>query len=267
MRKGFRHVDHFQIGETTFFYQKLGSTDGPLVLWGHGWGQSHACFLPLAGSLEKSARHILIDFPGFGKSSLPPEDWGTENYADVIASWIKKEKLGPAIWVGHSFGGRVGIQLAAKYPELVKGAFLISAAGLKPQRPLHKKLYFKVRVALFKTLKKLIPLGLNENWLRSKFGSADYRSAGPLRSIFIRVVNEDLSAQARKITCPVKLLYGTQDTETPPDIGERLTNLIKHSQMVHLEGQDHYSVLSNGRHQVAPHLKQFIKDISANTHA
>ncbi len=92
------------------------------------------------------------------------------------------------------------------------------------------------------------------------FGSADYKSSGGLRKIFVRVVNEDLSEQAEKIQCPVTLIYGTEDTETPPEFGERYSRLIKHSKLFLLDGQDHYSVLQNGRHQTIKIISDIIKD-------
>jgi hypothetical protein len=58
------------------------------------------------------------------------------------------------------------------------------------------------------------------------------------------------------------LIYGTQDTETPLEIGERFHGLIAGSSLVSLEGQDHYTVLGAARHQVAPHLKKFIEGLN-----
>ncbi|MEZ5814943.1 MAG: alpha/beta hydrolase [Alphaproteobacteria bacterium] len=235
--------------------------DGAPVFWGHGWGQDHRAFLPLAQSLGAAGRHYVVDFPGFGKSSAPEEIWGTQDYADALAGFIKSQTDEKIIWIGHSFGCRVGLQLAAKYPELVAGMCLIAAAGLPRKRPLWHKIYYGARVKLFKFLKKLIPLGLSQDWLYTKFGSADYRSAGPLREIFVKVVNEDLSAVAGTVTCPVTLIHGTKDTETPPEIGERLSRIIPHSKLILMDGFDHYSILSGAQHQVVHRIKSFMKEI------
>lgn len=181
-----------------------------------------------------------------------------------MAEFIEKEIKTPVLWVGHSFGCRVGIQLASRHPELVKGLFLIAAAGLPRRRPLIKKIYMKTRVALFKILKKLIPAGIiNEEWLYKTFGSADYKNAGPMRAVFVKTVNEDLSGAARKIICPVHLVYGSDDNETPPEIGARLQKLISGAQLTILDNLDHYSVLGAGRHQVAPLLKKFMESSNA----
>lgn len=233
----------------------------PHIVWAHGWGQSHAAFLPLMQPFETQAAHTLLDLPGFGASPVPGTVWGTADYADAAASFIRAVIGGPVIWVGHSFGCRVGLQLAARHPDLVQGLFLIAAAGLKPKRPIFKTAYIKARIFLFKTLKRLIPLGLNEQALYRFFGSPDYRNASALRPIFVKVVNEDLTDTARCVSCPTTLIYGTLDTETPLEIGQRLNRLIQGSELVALDGLDHYSILGEGRHRVAPAFKSFLEKL------
>ncbi len=249
---------------STLKYENVGKKDRPVVVWGHGWGQSRKAFLPLAQGLEAFGKHIVVDFPGFGESAAPSTPWDTADYADETARFIRTQTDGPVIWVGHSFGCRVGIQLATRHPDLISGLFFIAGAGLKRKRPLWKKAYFKTRVFVFKALKKLIPLGISEEWLKNKFGSADYKNAGQMRAILVKVINEDLVAEARTVRCPVALVYGANDTETPPEIGERLQKLIPGAELTVLPGQDHYSVLGEGRHQVAPLLKKFIERLNAD---
>lgn len=249
----------YRDGQSPITYAATGAETGPVMVWAHGWGQTHAAFLPLAESLSRTGRHVLVDFPGFGQSPLPPGVWGTEDYADAIAAFLRQTVQKPVIWIGHSFGCRVGIQLAAKYPDLVSGLALIAAAGLPRKRPFYIKLYWKLRISLFKSLKRFIPEGPGRDRLYRIFGSKDYQSAGPLRQIFVKVVNENLTETARRVACPVLLVYGTKDSETPLELGERFNHLIKNSELAKLEGLDHYSVLSTGRHQVAPLIKKFIE--------
>lgn len=242
-------------------FKQIGDMDEtkPVFVWGHGWGQSHAAFLPLAESLKALGTHILIDFPGFGDSPAPDTPWDTKDYADHMAAFIRTKTKGKVIWIGHSFGCRVGLQLAANHADILEKMCFIAGAGLKRQRPPLKRLYLFLRVKLFKALKKLIPLGLSKDWLYTKFGSADYKSAGPMRQIFVKVVNEDLVEQALQTACPTLLIYGSKDTETPPELGERLDNLIPNSKLIVINGFDHYSILSEARHQVAQYIHDFIK--------
>jgi pimeloyl-ACP methyl ester carboxylesterase len=109
-------------------------------------------------------------------------------------------------------------------------------------------------------LKRMAPLlRLDLNALRGSFGSSDYKSAGEMRDIFVTVVRENLEASARKIKCPVQLIYGALDTETPPEIGERFLSMIPDATLASLEHHDHQSLLMEGRHQVARLLSNFVK--------
>ncbi len=232
-----------------------------LVVWGHGWGQNRSMFRPFAEALSARAAHLLVDFPGFGLSPMPPQNWETADYADALAKVVEPcRSVKKIIYVGHSFGGRVGIQIAARRPELVDGLFLIGSAGLPRHRSLIKKLKMKCRVYAFKTLKHLAPLlGLDVDVLRTKFGSADYRTAGLLRPLFLRIISENLSAEAKKIKCPVQLIYGENDDETPPEIGERLAGLIPGAVLTILPGHDHYSLLGEGRHVAIKRVADFME--------
>lgn len=240
-------------------------SDGvPVVIWAHGWGQSHQGFAKLIEPFETRAHHICLDFPGFGASPLPPEGWGTAEYADLIAEYLKDQKLSSVIWVGHSFGCRVGTQIAARHPDLIRRMVYIAGAGLKLERPLPKRAYLYCRIRLFKLLRRFVPDGAFKDRLMVAFGSTDYKNAGPMRQVFIRVVNEDLSEQAAQIRCPVTLVYGSDDTETPPQLGQKYKSLISDSVLHILDGQDHYSVLDNGRHQVVKILNDAINNASSS---
>ncbi len=231
------------------------------LIFGHGWGQSGAALQPLADNLKPFANASLIDFPGFGKSALPPDTWSTADYADAVADWLRAIPNGRFIWIGHSFGGRVGIQLAARHPGLLAGMVLIASAGLQRHRSLLDRLQRNARVMTFKLAKSFVREGPQLDRLRQRFGSADYRQAGAMRSIFLRAVREDLSPQAKLVACPTLLIYGTRDTETPPEIGERLKALIPNSELALLDGFTHNSILTEGRHQVAMRIRRFLEQI------
>jgi pimeloyl-ACP methyl ester carboxylesterase len=234
-----------------------------LFVWGHGWGQDRHALAPLAEALPQVGLHLLLDFPGFGQSPAPNTVWGTEDYADAVAGLIRAHRgNAKVVWVGHSFGGRVGIQLAARHRDLIDGLFLIASAGLRPRRGPIEKVRLQAKIYTYKGLRRLSPLlGLDTEVLRAKFGSADYRSAGPMRKVFLKVISEDLSLVASTIQCPVSLIYGSSDTEAPPNIGERLEKLIPGSRLSILPGLDHYSILGLGRHLVLKRLMTFVEGL------
>ncbi len=255
------------VATAPFAFEEIGqpaNAHTPRFVWAHGWGQSRRALSPLAEALSGQATHLLLDFPGFGDSPAPPEAWGTAEYADASADLLaSRPPASGTIWIGHSFGCRVGLQIAARHPESVSALFLIAGAGLPRQRSLSERVRLGARVRTFKALKRAAPvLGLDVEKLRQRFGSKDYASAGEMRAVLAKVVSEDLSDVARQVMCPVHLVYGENDTETPPEIGERLSRLIPRAELTILPRQDHYSVLTSGKHQVLKRLRDFVGTIA-----
>jgi pimeloyl-ACP methyl ester carboxylesterase len=231
------------------------------LVWAHGWGHSHASLAPLAEAMRLRADSWLLDLPGFGASPLPPGPWGTEDYADAMAAWLAGLPTCPRVWVGHSFGCRVGVQLAARHPQAVSALFLIAAAGLPPHRSLWTRVRRTPRRFAFRALRVITPEGPARDRLRERFGSADYRSAGAMRSVLVKAVNEDLSESARRIRVPVVLVHGDNDTESPPEIAQRFQALIPSSRLHILRGFDHLSIIGDGRHQVTHLLTELLESL------
>ncbi len=240
---------------------EFGSGDIDLI-WAHGWGQSHQSFMAVIQGLAGLGRHLVVDFPGFGGSPPPPAPWGTVDYAELVAEWIGQLPQGPRVWIGHSFGCRVGIRLASRHPTLVNGLLLIAAAGIRPPIPFWKKAQRSGRGILFRVLKGIALSEPARERLRSRWGSEDYRRAGALRATFVKVVNEDLTDDARRITLPVRLIYGESDSETPVTVGRIFAGLIPDSRLDVLPRYGHLDILTNGRFQLQALVKAFVQDIA-----
>jgi pimeloyl-ACP methyl ester carboxylesterase len=248
--------------ELALFHLDGDSAAGPVELvWAHGWGHTHENMLPLAQAMRRSARSVLVDFPGFGASPMPPAPWGTADYADAMAEWLGGLPSARRIWIAHSFGCRVGLQLAARHPDALAGLFLIAAAGLPPQRTPWARARVTGRRWAFRLAGQFTPEGPARDRLRQRFGSADYRAAGPLRPILVKAVSEDLTAAAGVVRVPAVLVYGDQDRETPPELGMRFNGLMPQSRLYVLRGFDHWSLLTDGRHLITQRLGELMEQL------
>lgn len=232
--------------------------NGPSFIWLHGWGQDHTAFDKLAPLFAAQGRHRLFDQPGFGKTPIINPEADTRDYADRLAHML--EGTGPHVFVGHSFGVRVSFQMAANHPELVSAVVGIAGAGLQRKR----SLLFKARARIIKIwgqtarlLDRLFGTKLRPSF-EARFGSVDYRNAGELRTTFVKVVNEDLSPQAAKAACPVCLIYGASDSETPPEFGRRYAEIIPNAEFNELPGFDHWDIMTRGAYQCEAIIKQFL---------
>jgi pimeloyl-ACP methyl ester carboxylesterase len=224
---------------------------GPIYIWAHGWGRSYSDFRYFIEALANQGQHYLLDFPGFGASAEPPRPYDVADYALLTNAWLETLPKREKIWVCHSFGGRVGLHIAAKSPDLIQKLILIAAHGVKPiRKPLENfKIWCKVRC--YKAAKILIKLGLVDKSIKSCFGSEDYKNTSEtFRQTFIKVVNDDVTDLLPQIKQPALLIYASNDISTPPALGQRMAEGLSNSAYEQLDGFDHNTILTSGRHQV-----------------
>ena len=72
-------------------------------------------------------RIVAPDLRGHGRSGYEPPWTIATHVADVLET-LDALELGTANWVGHSFGGRLILELAAAHPERVRRAVLLDPA-------------------------------------------------------------------------------------------------------------------------------------------
>ncbi|MEO1662827.1 MAG: alpha/beta hydrolase [Pseudomonadota bacterium] len=238
---------------------QIGDATKPAVVFGHGWGRTYNDFIPVAEALSPVASSYLIDFPGFGDSPRPDSAWGTEDYADHIVTYLREAHgLTRFAWVGHSFGGRVGMRIAAAHPGLIEHLVLVASAGIPRTRTLAQQLRGKTRSWEFKFRKSMAKSPEALEALERQYGSADYvhsREIG-MRDIFVRTVNEDQTDTLSQISCPTTVIYGGLDFDTPIDVGEKIVAGIPDATLTVCPHYDHISILDRGRHQIALSIKE-----------
>lgn len=211
------------------YFQKIGC--GKPVVFLHGWGCDGSIFMPVAEKLPEF-KCYLPDFNGFGKSPDPPQSgWSVENYADELFRFFRMHNLSDSGIVAHSFGCRVAIVFAAKYPQLVSKLLLFAPAGVRTH---NFRRWLKVRSYKFKKILRL----------KSALccGSADYRACPEaLRNTFVKVVNRDLSRYAVQVKCPTLILNGRNDAETSLAHARKLNKLMKTAVLKEIDG-DHFAL-------------------------
>jgi abhydrolase domain-containing protein 14 len=74
-------------------------------------------------------RVVAVDLPGFGRSPA-----GSATPFQVVNSVIRQFALSRPVIVGPSMGGRVALEFALAYPELIGGLVLVGAVGVVENR-------------------------------------------------------------------------------------------------------------------------------------
>lgn len=223
--------------------------EGEAVLFLHGWGSEFRVFRPVLDSLVGHYRALALDMPGFGDSAPPTGAWTVDEYADFVLDFLNARGVRRAVVIGHSFGGRVGIKLAARgaSPLDIPKMILVDAPGIKPKKTAAAHLrqigYKAVRNVLsFGPLREACA-GVLEQWRRSH-ASEDYLNATPLmREVLVKVVNEDLAPCLPRIKCPTLLIWGEHDADVPMADARIMEAVIPGSGLAVVAGAGHYPFL------------------------
>jgi lipase len=103
-----------------------GDADAPTVVCVHGVSAHGRRFRRLAEERLAARYHVLApDLRGHGRSGWEPP-WNLETHLDDLLETLTP--TAPLLWVGHSLGGRLVQELAARRPELVSCAVLLDPA-------------------------------------------------------------------------------------------------------------------------------------------
>ena len=197
----------------------------------HGWGRTGADFTGILAGLDALAIHL----PGFGPTAAPDTAWGTADYARVVADAI--EPIGPVVLVGHSFGGRIAVRLAASRPELVSALVLTGAPLVRVAPTAKPSLSYRIVKALHRL--GVVPDAMLES-RRKKSGSADYNAAqGVLRDILVKTVNENYDADLERISMPTWLIWGEHDTAAPTAAGKIASERIRGARWIVVSDEAH----------------------------
>lgn len=194
------------LGSSDWVGEKFGSGDVAVVAL-HGWGRTGGDFQNILNGRDAIAVHL----PGFGPAAPPPRAWSTAEYADALAGAL--EGLPPVVVLGHSFGGRIAIRLAARHPTRVHSLVLTGVPLTRVTPPKSVPLAFRIARVLHAW--RLIRSATMERY-RRRYGSADYREArGVMRDILVTTVAEDYLEDAARVSCPVSMVWGELDRPAP----------------------------------------------------
>lgn len=231
-------------------YQITGEGEDTVVIL-QGWGTELATYNSVAACISDRYRVVQFDFPGFGASDEPREPWAVEDYANFFLDLMAALGIQKATLIGHSYGGRVIIRLAAResLPFIIERIVLIDSAGILPKKTWKQKM----KIRRYKVLKKIVNLKLVyaicprliDEW-RNCQGSADYRNASPMmRQCLVKAVNEDLTELLPRIRQDTLLIWGDLDTATPIADAKLMEEKIPGAGLAVIPGTGHFSFLEN----------------------
>lgn len=217
-------------------YVDYGNKEGDTFLLLHGWGQNIEMMKPVGDAFQKNYRVVILDLPGFGSSAEPTTVWTIYDYVEFLQEFITTLKIKNPILLGHSFGGKIALLYASRYP--VKKLIVCGS----PYRKEIKELSMKTKV--LKSLKKVPGLNKLESFAKKHIGSTDYRQASKMmRDIMVEHVNLDITEEVKKIKSSTLIIWGDQDEAVPLECAYELEKMIPDAGVVLYPGCTHYAYL------------------------
>ena len=116
------HYKNVEIDGLDIFYREAGPKDAPTLLLLHGFPTSSQQYRNLIPELSDEFHVIAPDYPGFGRSSMPPRDefdYSFASYASLMESFTKELGLEDYAMYVMDYGAPVGYRLALSEPEKV----------------------------------------------------------------------------------------------------------------------------------------------------
>lgn len=202
----------------------------------HGWTYTTAPWTRTISLLEKQGIKVhMLHVPGL----TAPSDkvWTIANYVN----WADQQIPDGAIALGHSNGGRILLNLCSEHSTKLRHLILLDSAGVYTAskkrdlvRTLSKKLQFL----------KNIP-GLTKVWHKLT-GSTDYaRAPENMKRTLSNMLDSDRNLDPSRVTTPTSIIWGANDTITPPYQAEALHTAIPHSTLEMYPDWTHAPYLSH----------------------
>jgi len=242
----------------TLAYERLGS--GPALLLLHATLASSREMRPLARLLAPRFSVVSVDRRGSGQSHLRERPQGAVDVADHVDDLVEligSLDLGPVAVVGHSYGGCLALELAARQPELVDWAWVY-------EPPYAQVGADEVRARLLDvgrvTAEAAASGGPPAAALAFYAGVSGSEAAAALSTTAReRIMGEGTGAIAdaslrgfepdglARIVCPVAVATGSNGAVFYSQIADALVDRIATARRVRLDGVDHLAPILDAR--------------------
>jgi 2-hydroxy-6-oxonona-2,4-dienedioate hydrolase len=193
-----------------------------------------------------SNRGYKVYFPELPIYDLPILNTNLTSIAKYVARFLEEEVKQPAIIVGNSMGGHVGLILTLSRPELVKNLVLTGSSGLYersfgdsfPRKNDKDYIRRKAEEVFYD------PKVATEELVEEVFSVVNDRGKGIKTVMLARsAIKHNMENDLHKISVPTCIIWGKQDTVTPPEVAIEMDRLIPNSELHWIDQCGHAAMM------------------------
>jgi len=223
------------------------------VVFLHGIGADHRVFDDQLETFAKGGRALAWDMPGYGDS--PPLAAMTfEGLAEALRALLDERRVERGVIVGHSMGGMIAQELAARHPERVAALALVATSAAFGGDGEWQRRFLADRLRPLDEGKT--PADIAPALVRGMIGDdPDPRAidravacmssvpAKTYRAALHALVTFDRRASLAAIRCPTLVLAGERDRVASPAVMQRMAEAISGARYRMLAGVGHLANL------------------------
>lgn len=227
--------------EGEFRYLEAG-TGEPLLLL-HGLFGALSNFEHLFGHFTPHYRVMVPILPLY---TLPMLSTNVDQLARFLERFIAHKGFAQVNLIGNSLGGHVALVYSSRHPEKVRTLVLTGSSGLYenafgggfPRREDKEFIRKKVAVTFFD------PKHATDELVEECFETInDKAKLIRILSLAKSAIRHNMAKELPKLKMPVLLIWGRQDTITPPHVAEEFHGLIPHSELHWIDECGHAAMM------------------------
>ncbi len=247
--------------QTLIGWRSFGDTSATKkVVFLHGSPMAGSSMIGLAQALinERPDTHILIpDFPGFGLSRQPLDDYSFASHAVAISDWLDLLNINEADLVAYSMGGGVALSLYNDDPGKVRSLVLLSSIGVQELELLGS---YEWNNAIHRFQHGLI---VAADWLIPHFGYFDDALLGQSYSRnFLDSDQRPLRAVLERFGPPMLIVHGRADSLVPFAAALEHQRIVPQAESLFVPGG--HGVLFGEPAMLAAAIADFLDRVSSN---
>ncbi len=234
-------------------YRTVGEEDAPAVVLLHGWASSRRMWESAQQRLSEHFRTLALDLPGHGESSKPDWTWySIPRYTDLVVQLMEALELRRPAAVGHSMGGTIALELAARHPNALECLIAVNPVvtgrvysrsipfgdeWIEPAVLVSRRVWPAASRLLTRppeAVRRRAPNHVRRN--SEDLGRTTADSAlGSMRA----VLTWDLTSQLEQIQARTLVIVGDQDRVVAPAEGELAAQRVPGARLVRLRAAHH----------------------------
>lgn len=220
----------YEIRHSGKFHYLEEGTGEPLILL-HGLFGALSNFKDLVEHFKRTHKVIIPLLPLFDLNLLETSVSGLAKY---VAKFIEHQKLEHIHLLGNSLGGHVALVYVLKHPEKVKTIILTGSSGLfengmgetYPKRGDYEYMRKKTELTFYD------PKIATKELVDEVYEIVNNRiKALKIISLARSAIKHNLGDELKDIQTPTCLIWGKNDTITPPMVAEEFKTLIPNSEL------------------------------------